>query len=140
MQARKTDSRHGAESGCPESSASRFSSWGSAPETLPSNPPQPPTPPTHPRHSPRPPEGGPRAAGVGQSVNLQGCSPGDQVKDRIQRPPPQIFQNKTCQPEEPQVSNQVQPAAMQKVGGEISNRSGVSWNESIVVDNRRAGH
>src|SRR5467141_1681147 len=86
--------------------------------------------------SPRGAQRGDDAARTRPSVELKGHGPGNKIEDRINDTPPGIFQNGARKPQKPHIADDVQPAAVQKIRGDIRNWLRVRGNKRVTLENR----
>ena len=73
------------------------------------------------------------AARVEPCVELQRCRARDQVERRVQPASPNIFQHESREPQKPHVTDQVHPAAVQEISGQIAHGAGMRRNKCVLL-------
>src|ERR1700730_14272477 len=81
-------------------------------------------------------ERGGEAAGIRPRIELQRHRAGKKIENRVDDAPPGILQNGPGKPQKPHVADNVQPAAVQKIRGDVRNWLRMRRNERVMRQNR----
>jgi len=72
-------------------------------------------------------------------MELRRGGAGNQIKDRIDDSAPRVFENYTRKPKKPHITDEVEPATVQKRGTDIGNCRGMGGDKGVFVEKRIGG-